>query len=191
MDGSRMSVHSVTRVIVMLLVVSGAIRLGGVGLAIAKQEAGAAQDQTHASGQLCEPSEDIASLLGVIEARTKELDAQELALLDRAQALEVAKVLIDENLERLAAMEENLAATVSQVDGASESDLESLTSVYESMKPKVAAALFEQMSPDFAAGFLGRMNAAAAAGIMSNVSSDKAYAISVVLAGRNANAPRQ
>jgi flagellar motility protein MotE (MotC chaperone) len=46
------------------------------------------------------------------------------------------------------------------------------------------------MDPDFAAGFLGRMRPAAAAGIMAGLSPQKAYTISVLLAGRNAQAPK-
>ncbi len=46
------------------------------------------------------------------------------------------------------------------------------------------------MNSEFAAGFLGRMNPQAAAGIMSNLSTEAGYAISVVLAGRNALAPK-
>ena len=53
-----------------------------------------------------------------------------------------------------------------------------------------AAALFEEMDPRFAAGFLGRMPAPAAAAIMAGLSPKTAYSFSVLLAGRNANAPR-
>ena len=74
---------------------------------------------------------------------------------------------------------------------AAEGDLSRLTSVYEAMKPKDAAALFEAMEPEFAAGFLGRMRPDAAAGIMTGLSPETAYMISVVLAGRNARAPTE
>ena len=54
-----------------------------------------------------------------------------------------------------------------------------------------AAALFQLMEPSFAAGFLGRMRADAAAAILAGLEPDLAYSISVVLAGRNANVPRE
>jgi flagellar motility protein MotE (MotC chaperone) len=57
------------------------------------------------------------------------------------------------------------------------------------MKPKEAAEIFETMDVSFAAGFLNRMRPDAAAGILSNVETTTAYAISVVMAGRNAGAP--
>ncbi len=47
------------------------------------------------------------------------------------------------------------SAEASLADVAAENDLQSLTQVYENMKPKDASALFEEMSPEFAAGFLG------------------------------------
>ena len=87
--------------------------------------------------------------------------------------------------------EESLVSTMARASTASENDLTRLTAVYENMKPKEASALFEEMDPEFAAGFLGRMRPDAAASIMTGLNSGKAYAISVILAGRNANAPSE
>ena len=75
-------------------------------------------------------------------------------------------------------------------DGAAEKDIQNLTAVYQAMKPKDAAALFETMSPEFAAGFLGRMPPEAAAAILSGMSSEAAYGVSVIVAGRNAEVPK-
>ncbi|MEZ5673973.1 MAG: hypothetical protein R3D81_01625 [Thalassovita sp.] len=76
-------------------------------------------------------------------------------------------------------------------DQAAERDIGTLVAVYENMKPKDAAPLFEEMDPNFAAGFLSRMKPEAAAGIMAGLSPNVAYTISVVLAGRNAEAPKE
>lgn len=177
--------------IVSILVLSGALRLGGIGIAVANEAEVIATDETDAGLSACKMSENTKELLSIITARTAELDAKELELMEQSYALDAAKQLIDKNLTRLEEAEARLQATIDQVDGASADDIDRLTSVYESMKPKVAAALFEQMSPEFAAGFLGRMNPPAAAEIMSGLSSEAGYAISVVLAGRNANVPTQ
>ena len=88
-------------------------------------------------------------------------------------------------------MEAKLRATLAVADGAAEADVERLTAVYQAMKPKDAAALFETMSPDFAAGFLGRMAPESAAAILSGMSAEAAYGISVIVAGRNAKAPKE
>ncbi len=136
-------------------------------------------------------NEIVDELLENIAERTKVLDQREAALRDKATALALSEKVIEKNLVRLGRAEASLKATISQVDGASEDDLDKLTKMYASMKPKIAAQLFEQMTPEFAAGFLGRMAADAAGGILSGLSAEKAYAISVVLAGRNATAPKK
>ena len=76
-------------------------------------------------------------------------------------------------------------------DKAAENDIGRLTAVYENMKPDQAAALFRLMEPSFAAGFLGRMRPDSAAAILAGLEPDLAYSISVVLAGRNADVPRE
>jgi flagellar motility protein MotE (MotC chaperone) len=185
------SQQGVIATITLMLLLSGVLRLGGVGFALAKEGQSDSPAMATHDEKSCTPSADVEAMLELIAARTTELDAQEMALLDRTTALDVSEELIRKNLQRLEQAEARLSATISQVDGASEGDLDRLTAVYEAMKPKVAASVFEQMTPEFAAGFLGRMNAAAAGGILSNLSSDKAYAVSVVLAGRNARAPKE
>lgn len=87
--------------------------------------------------------------------------------------------------------EEQLAATLARADRAAEQDVSQLVEVYESMNPKNAAQIFEAMDVTFAAGFLSRMQREAAAEILSGLPPDKAYAVSVVIAGRNASAPRE
>jgi flagellar motility protein MotE (MotC chaperone) len=96
-----------------------------------------------------------------------------------------------QKLEALEDAEARLSGTISRVETGAEDDISRLTAVYENMKPKEAAELFSQMAPDFAAGFLARMRPDAAAAIMAGLTPRAAYAISVVLAGRNAGAPRE
>lgn len=177
--------------IVMVLVLSGGLRLGGISLAIASETKADAIAPITQPAAAAEPSPDVKLLLAAIAERTATLDDREAELAKRAEDLNAARELIDQNLKKLTEAEERLANTIARVDGASESDIERLTAVYESMKPKTAAALFEQMTPEFAAGFLSRMNSESAAGILSGLSTDTGYAISVVLAGRNANAPKK
>jgi len=179
-------------VIVLALILSGSLRLGGIGLANATEpEETPPEPQSAALDPAQTQDPDVAALLALVQARSKQLDAKEAELAARASDLAAAQELIETNMRKLEQAEAKLASTISKVDGASEADLERLTAVYQAMKPKVAAPLFEQMTPEFAAGFLGRMAPQAAAGIMSGLSTDAGYAISVVLAGRNAKAPSQ
>lgn len=177
------------RFIVAMLLVSGLIRLGSVGAAVARStESTTISDD---AVKMCEPDEDLAGLYEIIAERTKQLDEKEQMLAERSNDIAAAEALIKKNLDRLQEAEKRLEQTIDAVDGASEDDISRLTSVYESMKPKTAADLFSQMTPDFAAGFLGRMSPKAAGEIMSGLTPEDAYAISVVLAGRNADVPTQ
>jgi flagellar motility protein MotE (MotC chaperone) len=173
-------------IVAMLFATSGALRLGsGVGTALAK-----AEDIPDAAASLtsCEPPAALAEALSLREDR---LALREAAINDRQAALSLADEAIAGRLAALEATEARLRETIALADGAAEGDIERLTAVYQAMKPKDAATLFETMSPEFAAGFLGRMPPESAAAILSGMSADAAYGISVIVAGRNAGAPKE
>lgn len=173
-------------IVAMLFAASGALRLGsGIGAALAKSESetAAAAPQT----MTCEMPSALSEALTLREGRVA---AQEASLKDRLAALALANAAITRRMEEMKAVEAELKATLAQADGAAEKDIQNLTAVYQAMKPKDAAALFETMSPEFAAGFLGRMPPDSAAAILSGMSSEAAYGVSVIVAGRNADVPK-
>lgn len=131
-----------------------------------------------------------ANLLEALQQREARLLERERQIELRTKALRVADEEITKRLVDLEEAEAALRQTLSLADGAAEDDLARLTTVYESMKPKDAAALFQTMEPDFAAGFLGRMRPDIAAAVMTGLPPDIAYSISVILAGRNAKVPK-
>ena len=181
-------------IIAGLLIGSATLRMGSdAGQALARPQdpvdgAGLDSAQTPLA---CEMPEDFRQMLTAFQARETRIKEQETAIADRLAALQLADQEIDRKMKRLVAAEIQLSETIALADTAAESDIDRLTKVYESMKPKQAAALFEEMSPEFAAGFLGRMRPEAAAGIMAGLSPEAAYGFSVVLAGRNAGAPTE
>ncbi len=180
-------------IIAGLLLGSALIRIGdGAGQALARApvDAGPAADHA-ATGPACETPEDLRAMLSALKERDARLSKREEALENRMQALRVADAEIAERLAELEAAEASLRGMIALADSAAETDLDRLTKVYEAMKPKQAAALFEQMEPAFAAGFLGRMRPEAAAQVMAGLSPEAAHLFSVVLAGRNAEAPRE
>ena len=134
--------------------------------------------------------DEIAGLISALTEREAQVSEREKKLEMRLKALSIANAEIEKRMLSLSETEQSLRATLSLADEASEKDLLKLTSVYESMKPKDAAALFEEMEPNFAAGFLGRMRPEAAASVLAGLSPQAAYSISVILAGRNANVPK-
>jgi flagellar motility protein MotE (MotC chaperone) len=181
--------YSALALIGILFLASGALRLGnGVGQALAMET-----EPVVAEGAAPQESCTIqpAALALALSEREAAVAQGELALKDQTAALALAEASIEARLAELVAAEEALAATLAIADQAAEQDLARLTTVYETMKPKDAAALFETMAPAFAAGFLGRMQPQAAAAVMSGLQPETAYQISLVLAGRNAEAPTE
>ena len=180
-------------VIVALFLASGIIRLADMAPAIAQElglegEAAASENMQVA---MAEPAPDMPALLAAIQAREAQLAEREAYIDQRQQTLAVAEQRIREQMQALAEAEEKLAATLTLADSATERDVARLTEVYMRMKPAEAAGIFETMDIQFAAGFFSRMRPEASAAIMANLPADLAYSISVVMAGRNANAPRE
>jgi len=188
------------RFILVCFIVSGLIRLGIAGPAIAEQYAALASDvvgpdhsdtgasSSDAAG--CRPSGDADELMQAIAGRAQNLDERETYVNAREAALAVAETRIAEQMQALEAAEGRLSATLSRAESAADEDVARLTAVYERMKPEAAAAIFETMDVNFAAGFLARMQPEYAAGILSAMPANVAYSVTVVIAGRNAAAPR-
>lgn len=172
----------------LILASAGALRLGsGLGTAMALQ---AAEDPAVSQDALSCPTPP-AALAQALQERDAAVTAREAAFQDRLAALALAEDAVTQRLAELEAAEASLRQTLAIADGAAEKDLQQLTAVYEAMKPAEAAAIFNTMAPEFAAGFLGRMRHDAAAAILSGMAPEAAYAITLLIAGRNASAPRE
>lgn len=177
-------------VLALLLASGGALHLGtGVGTALARAPDPAQVDLAAADPVIC-PAPP-AALAEALRQREAQIATREAAFAERLAALDLANRTIDQRMAELQATEAKLSETLALADGAAENDLSRLTSVYEAMKPKDAAALFTTMEPDFAAGFIGRMRPEAAGAVLAGLPSENAYAISVLLAGRNALVPKE
>jgi flagellar motility protein MotE (MotC chaperone) len=172
--------------ILSLLILSGLGRVVSASLGAETAEA-----DPPVADLLCPPSEEVADLLRHVAARDAELDEREVAVSLREQDIRIAEQEVRAALAELRDARDALAARMAASDAASEEDVERLVSVYEGMKPKEAAALFEAMEARFAAGFLARMRAETASAIFSQMDPDAAYALSAIIAGRNADAARE
>lgn len=171
-------------ILTVILAASGALRIGaGVGVAMA--DSSGARSAAPMDCPL-PPAALAAALVG----READVKKRETALADRLAALALADQAINKRLAELQVAEVSLKNTLSIADGAAEKDLARLTAVYEAMRPADAAALFQTMAPQFAAGFLGRMRPEIAAAVLAGMKPDVAYSISVLIAGRNATAPK-
>ncbi|WP_233192763.1 MotE family protein [Acidimangrovimonas sediminis] len=212
---ARRGTRGALSVVIGTFVIAGMLRLGvGVSAAVERTSAApAAQTAGHDTGPAvhgsdrtlamasghasatpsaaCDATAGLAMpLVTALKAREARVATREAALDDRRQALALTEKVVNAKLAELKAAEEKLSKTLAIADTAAEKDVARLTQVYAAMKPKQASAVFEQMAPDFAAGFLGKMPAASAAAILSGLTPEKAYTVSVILAGRNAGAPK-
>ena len=184
-----------------LLVASAILRTAiGASEALAREEPdlASAPEETHATTPVANApaarhlgKEDIMPVIEAMNLREERIRKREKDIAMRMQALELAEQEINRKLDELTRAEEQLRGTIALARTAAEDDIDRLTNVYASMKPKQAAALFEEMDPDFASGFLARMRPDAAAAIMAGLTPQAAYTISVVLAGRNAEVPKE
>ncbi|KIC45092.1 hypothetical protein RA28_11430 [Ruegeria sp. ANG-S4] len=178
----------VLTVISLLMIGSATLRLGfEAGPALACNTEPAQESLPEKGSNL----EDLGILLAELLRREEDLNQREQAVQDMENALEIAKTALDSQLVALQEAEAALQDTLMIAEKSAESDLTQLTDVYQNMKPKDASALFETMDPVFAAGFLSRMPPDAAASVMAGLSPETAYTISVVMAGRNARAPKE
>ena len=173
--------------IALAFAISGTLRLSlGFDKALALVPAAVA-----AIGEPVTCPEPPTALIEALQLREDRVARWESTLEERMVALALADQAISARLIELTNAETALSATLAQADGAAESDLSRLTTVYETMKPKDATALFDTMATEFAAGFLGRMRPASAAAILAGMSPQAAYAVSVLLASRNAMVPKE
>lgn len=135
------------------------------------------------------PTAPIRAALDEVAALRDRLAERASVVDDRERAVEAAQTLIEARMAELEAAEMRLEALIQQSDSAAEADLARLTEVYQTMEAEQTAALFSQMDPNFAAGFLTRMSPAASGAVLAELDPAIAYAISVVIATRNAGAP--
>jgi flagellar motility protein MotE (MotC chaperone) len=174
--------------IAVCFLASAALRVGDLGVALAQEAELPVMASARLSG--CEPGE-ADGLLAAIREREQQLEREADRLADRGQALSVAETRLAEQIEAFEEAKAGLEETLAIADGAAERDLAQMTAVYERMKPQEAAGIVQRMDLGFAAGLLARMNPEIAAGILTSMEPETAYAITVMVASRNARAPRE
>jgi len=172
-----------------LLMASGLVRLGdGTAGAVLRglgAVAVAATPEAPVQEEGADAGPDLDEILSALRERESQLDEREARLAAREARLSELEGRLQAQMAELTEAEDSLSRLLKLAETAADDDLTRLTTVYETMKAKEAAALFSQMEPAFAAGFLGRMRPEAAAAIMSGLDAETAYSISVMLAGRH------
>lgn len=133
----------------------------------------------------------LEAVLNELSVRETEIKEKEAWIAERLVHLEQTESRIAIQLAALEQAEKELRQTLTMAETAASEDVARLTAVFQKMKPKDAAKLFAEMDPNFAAGFLAKMKPEVAAALMAGLEPETAYTFSVILAGRNARAPKE
>lgn len=180
-------------VLAVCFVASALIRAGDVVAALperrqdgpVQQAAPAAAEPSAAAAPPGPEREGADALVSALKRQRETLDAREAALDERENTLKALEKRLERRLEDVRQARERLSKTAALVTDAAAKDVERLAQMYQQMKPKQAGQIFNEMAPSFAAGFIAAMRPDAAALVLANMDADKAYAISLLLAGRN------
>ena len=125
-------------------------------------------------------------VLLAINEKMSALKAREIEMAQKESAFRAIETRLDKQMARINAAKASLDASVKSQTALAQADIEHLTVMYQTMKPKQAATIFNEMDIKFAAGFLRNMKGSHAGLILSNMNAKKAYQISLNLASTNA-----
>ena len=125
-------------------------------------------------------------VLAVLQTDKAKIAERMAAVEVREKALATLEAKLSEQMELIDAANDKMEAQLGEMKSVANEDITHLVKMYQTMKPKQAAAIFESMDAAFAAGFLREMNGERAGLIMANMDSRKSYSISAIMASKNA-----
>lgn len=122
------------------------------------------------------------ALLQKLASRREELETQSRKLETRETLLSAAEKRVEERISKLKEIENSVAALIEKFDKQEEERLSKLVQVYESMKPKSAAAIFDQLDMPVLLAVARRMDEAKMAEVLSKMSPDAAKRLTLEMA---------
>ncbi len=126
------------------------------------------------------------SVLETLNADLARLNIRKKEITERESALSAIETKLATQMTAIEDVNSALQIKIDNLKSIANDDLKHLVGMYQTMKPKQAAEIFNSMDPAFSAGFLREMSSDKAGLIMANMEARKSYAISVIIAGRNA-----
>jgi flagellar motility protein MotE (MotC chaperone) len=129
-------------------------------------------------------SQSEIDLLQALSARRDALDKREREIAQREVILQAAEKRLEEKVAELETVKNELMRLVGRRNEEEDSRLKSLVRIYESMKPKDAAAILEKLDTDVLIGVVERMKEAKVAPILASMQTDRAKAVTALLADR-------
>jgi len=148
----------------------------------AKKTATPQKKEPQPSSDVSSMSESEVALLQRLAERREELDRRAKQLETRENLLTAAEKRVDERIVKLTAIENTVAKLIDTFDKQEEGRIKKLVQVYETMKPKDAAAIFNQLDMDVLQQVAKRMNEAKFAVILGNMTPDAAKKLTVEMA---------
>lgn len=180
----RNSIHVGASALSLLLLVSFSLKISA---AIGDGLSGSLSDDVfREEKEFSARSAEISDIFVQLKERSDLLGKREEELLRKELSLEEAFNALEVKIQELDDAEQRLKAALGQAKNAAADDVQKVVSIYSTMKPKDAAAVFELMEPALSAGILSSMKPAVASEILAKLSPETSYAISVIMAGRNA-----
>lgn len=127
-------------------------------------------------------SQSEVALLQKLSERREELERQAKTLETRETLLTAAEKRVEERITRLKEIEDSVSALIERFDKQEEERLAKLVQVYESMKPKNAAAIFDQLDMNVLLAVAKRMDEAKMADVLSKMKPDIAKRLTIEMA---------
>lgn len=128
-------------------------------------------------------------ILENLRERRDSLDRQAEELVLRENLLIATEQRIEEKIAELKELETKIQSLLRQHDEEAEEKLQSLVKMYQSMKPKQAAAIFEQLDMEILIDVAERMKEAKFALIMAKMNPGRAKELTVELAKKRSLPP--
>ena len=122
------------------------------------------------------------ALLADLRKRRQELDARETAIAERATLLAAVEKRVNARLDELKKIQEQLEQQRREAQEQGAAKLAGLVKMFETMKPKEAAAIMAEQETPLVAQLLGQMKDAKAAAILAALPPEKARGITARLA---------
>ena len=126
-------------------------------------------------------SETEIEVLQSLAKRRDAIEAREQLLMQREALLEAAEQEVDLKITELANLRADIERLLGQQEKVQEERLRSMVKIYESMKPKEAAAIFNTMDMDILLSVLSRMNERRSAPIFAAMSPERAQQVTIRL----------
>jgi flagellar motility protein MotE (MotC chaperone) len=121
-------------------------------------------------------------VLRSLQKRREELDGRETGLETREQAAAAAESRLQEQIAELKAVETEIQALLTSMDGKRDERMTALVKTYEAMKPKDAANIFNGMEDGILLDIAKSMKPATLAAVMSAMTPKRAEGLTRMLA---------